>query len=70
MHGKRTRERRHYDLASIQIKCMVELAQHVQPDVAFYAKPSSDEVNILNGNIHILREWLDELAGLSRCDPS
>ena len=65
MTRQRTKERRHYDLASIQIKCMLELARQVHPDVAFYAKLSSDEVDKLNGNVQILRNWLDELAGFS-----
>jgi hypothetical protein len=62
MPRKRTKERRDYDFASIQIKWMVELARQVHPDVGFYAKLSSDEVNILNGNIQIIRDWLDQLA--------
>jgi hypothetical protein len=65
MTRKHTKERRHYDLASIQIKCLVELARQVHPDVGFFAKLSSDEVNLLNGNIQILRDWLDELAGFA-----
>jgi hypothetical protein len=65
MPSKRTKERRHYDLASIQIKCLVELARQVHPDFGFWARLSSDEVNILNGNIQIIRDWLDELAGFS-----
>jgi hypothetical protein len=62
MPRKRTKEQRRYDFASIQIACMVELAHQVHPDVGFYAKLSSDEVNILNGNIQIIRDWLGELA--------
>jgi hypothetical protein len=62
MARKRTKEQRRYDFASIQIARMVELAHQVHPDVGFYAKLSSDEVNILNGNIQIIRDWLDELA--------
>jgi hypothetical protein len=65
MTRKRTKERREFDFASIQIACMVELARQVHPDVGFFAKLSSDEVNILNGNIQIIRDWLDELAGFA-----
>jgi hypothetical protein len=62
---RRTKLQCHYDFVSIQIRCMVELARQVHPDVAFYAKLSSDEVDKLNGNVQILRNWLEELAGFS-----
>jgi hypothetical protein len=65
MTRKRTKERRDYDFASMQIRWMVELTREVHPDVGFYARLSSDEVNILNGKIQILRDWLDELAGFA-----
>ena len=44
---------------------MVELVRQVHPDVGFFAKLSSDEVNILNGDIQIIRDWLDEFAGFA-----
>ena len=65
MTRRPTKDRRDYDFASIQIKYMVEVVHQVHPDVGFYAKLSSDEANVLNGNIQILRDWLDELAKFS-----
>jgi hypothetical protein len=61
MPRKRTREQRNYDFASIQIACMVELAHQVHPDVGFCESPN--EVDILIGNIQIIGDWLDQLAG-------
>jgi hypothetical protein len=67
MPRKRTREQRNYDFASIQIACMVELAHQVHPDVGFCASPN--EVDVLIGNIQIIGDWLDQLAGYAaaRC---
>jgi hypothetical protein len=67
MPRKRTKKQRRYDFVSIQIACMVELAHQIHPDVGFSASPN--EVDILMGNIQIIGDWIDQLAGYAaaRC---